>query len=81
MRVDARRATIAAGTFIQFDVPPGDHRVEILYRPLTFYLSIVGSCIGIALLVFRGPLRTAIAAFSQKAARSFQNGQPSRLFR
>jgi hypothetical protein len=45
-----KKKAIEAGTFIRFDVPPGEHTVKLAYQPKSFYWSLIGIPIGIAMM-------------------------------
>lgn len=51
LRIDGRSAPIDTGTFITFRLPAGEHRVDLTYRPRSFYWSFIAAVIGIIGLI------------------------------
>jgi hypothetical protein len=52
--LDGREVARPGGTFITFEVPSGEHNVEVIYRPRSFYWSLGVAVAGIALLIAAG---------------------------
>ncbi|HYC93970.1 MAG TPA: hypothetical protein VEO54_32520 [Thermoanaerobaculia bacterium] len=49
----------ADGPFLAFMVPPGEHAIEVAYRPRSFYLSLIPAAIATAALLVRMRRRRA----------------------
>lgn len=48
--VDGHQAAIRPGTFISFEVPAGEHKASIRYRPRAFYWSLAAASSALAIL-------------------------------
>jgi uncharacterized membrane protein YfhO len=72
VKIDGRASPVKPGTFISFDVPAGHHNVEVVYSPAAFYDSLLGTFLGLLIVLGIGSGRRSLSGVLKAESRPFE---------